>query len=60
MVLALNAMSSDWTALFYIIAFVAAGIAAFFSWPWRQWHFWVAVALAAFFFVQAWNALAAA
>jgi hypothetical protein len=57
--LAISTLGAGWTALFYIIALVAAGIAAFFSWPWRQWHFWVAVALAAFFFVQAWNAFAA-
>jgi len=53
-------MSGDFTALFYIVAFGAAALAAFFSWPWRQWHFWVAVSLAAYFFVQAWNAIAAA
>ena len=58
--LALNTMSGDFTALFYIVAVVAAVFAAFFSWPWRQWHFWVALSLAAFFFVQAWNAVAAA
>jgi len=58
--LALNTMSGDFTALFYIVAFGAAALAAFFSWPWRQWHFWVAVSLAAYFFVQAWNAIAAA
>jgi hypothetical protein len=57
--LAISTMGAGWTALFYGIAFVAAGIAAFFSWPWRQWHFMLAVALAAFFFVQVWNALAA-
>ena len=56
--LAISTLSAGWTALFFVIAFVAAGIAAFFSWPWRQWHFWVAVSLAAFFFVAAWNALA--
>jgi hypothetical protein len=57
--LAISAMSTGWTAFFYVVAFVAAGIAAFFSWPWRQWHFWVAVSFAAFFFVAAWDALAA-
>ena len=57
--LAISTLSAGWTALFYGIAFVAAAIAAFFSWPWRQWHFMLAVALAAFFFVQVWNALAA-
>ena len=56
--LAISTMSAGWTAFFYIIAFVAAAVAAFFSWPWRQWHFWIALSLAVYFFVQAWNAFA--
>jgi hypothetical protein len=57
--LAISTMSAGWTAFFYIVALIAAGLGAFFSWPWRQWHFWVAVSLAVYFFVQAWNAFAA-
>lgn len=57
--LALNTMSPEFTAIFFIVALVGFVVAAVFSWPWRSWNFCVAVGLAAWMFVLAWNAVAA-
>ena len=57
--LALNTLSPTITALFFIVAFAGFVVAAVFSWPWRSWNFCVAVGLAAWMFVNAWNAVAA-
>lgn len=57
--LALDALSADITAVFYLVAFIALVIGAVLALPVRSALFWVASGLAVWMFVNAWNALAA-
>ena len=56
--LALDTMSPEAVALFFVVAFVALVVAVVLALPWRNPIFFIALGLASWMLVNAWNALA--